>query len=122
MGERLLRWGSWTGTIAPFAIWMLYFLVVYAIVSVGCIGGYARAEMAGIHAIRLALGLATVAAAAGIAAFGWIGWRRGHGQGSVGPAAERARFAGSVAVLAAFLAALCTAWVALPALMLHPCQ
>jgi hypothetical protein len=122
MEPRVLRYGSWTGTIAPLVIWMTYFIVVYAAVSVGCIAGFANTHAFGINAITLVLALITALAALGIAAFGWVGlrgWRVSRGSDLK---SERVRFAGAVTVLIALLALIATAWVGLPIVMLHPCQ
>jgi ABC-type uncharacterized transport system permease subunit len=122
MAHGLLRYGSWTGIFVPFAIWMGYFIAVYAAVSIGCVRGLATTEYAGVNVITLALVLIAALTMVAMLVFGWIGyrgWRTARDHDAPG---ERARFAGVVTMLVTGLAVVATLWVALPVFMLHPCQ
>jgi hypothetical protein len=122
MTQRLLRYGSWVGTIGPFAVWMVYFIVVYAAVSIGCAFGYANTSIAGINVISLGAAIITLLTVLAILPFGWLGyrgWQRAHTRDAEG---ERMGFAAVVTLLVSALSLLATIWVGLPVFMLAPCQ
>jgi hypothetical protein len=89
------------------AVWMAYFLAVYALVSLACPASEAL--------VRPGVTLATIAAIGFFAWFGIAGYRRSQiGNGT--PA-----FIGITNALLCGLSAIGTLWVALPAFMLGPC-
>lgn len=117
---------GWLGVIGGFVIWALYFVIVYAYLSVGCVSGLSDAELYGLNALTLTLVTITGVALSLIGAVGWIGfksWRAaGNGKGEVKIAQQQARFTSLLMVMTSGLAFLSTLWVGLPVLLLQPCQ
>ncbi|HUG76774.1 MAG TPA: hypothetical protein VML57_04745 [Burkholderiales bacterium] len=92
----------------PPAVWMAHFLAVYVLVSLACPAG-----LEGL--VRPGVAIATLAALAFFAAFGFAAWR-----GAGAPGETRAFIAYTNALVCA-LSAVGTLWVAAPAFMLAPC-
>lgn len=121
------RLGGWRGAIGSFVLWAIYFVVVYAYLSIGCEKGWSEAELFGLKVLTLALAAITLAAMGAIAALAWMGFRRwrtaansNSDEGSINESQDR--FTGLLTVMTSGLALLATIWVGLPVLLLQPCQ
>jgi hypothetical protein len=123
-----LKLAGWRGVIGSFVIWATYFVVIYVYLSIGCAKGLTHAEGNGVNSLTLALFAITLIALAGIALVGWNGyasWRSpspatGHDEGEA--TKDQNRFTGLLAMMTSCLALLSAIWVAVPMLMLSPCQ
>lgn len=126
MTSSYFKLDGWRGVIGSFVIWALYFVIVYAYLSVVCLSGRPDAELDGVNPLTLTLIAITGAALSLIAAVGWIGfksWRAvGEVKGEKKPAQKRELFTSLLIVMTSGLAFLSTFWVGLPILLLQPCQ
>ncbi|MFN0262252.1 hypothetical protein ACKTEK_00085 [Tepidamorphus sp. 3E244] len=115
----------WLITIAP-SLWALHFVIVYAGAAVLC----AKTEgwVIGFAELRIAIGVVTVVALAGICFVGWRSWRqwdyRHLGEYSHGEASNEHRhsFLGHAAFLLATMSAIGVLYTALPALLIGDCS
>lgn len=122
-----LRLDGWRGVIGSFVIWAIYFLVIYAFLSVGCEKGSPEAELYGVNVLTLALVAITVSTLALIAAVGLTGvvrWRAAADDDRNEQATDQIqnRFTALLGMMASGLALLSTIWVGFPVLLLQPCQ
>ncbi|MEW9616206.1 hypothetical protein AB3G45_20535 [Shinella sp. S4-D37] len=114
----------WTLFTAP-TIWALHFLACYVTVAVTC----ARADAApfSFEAMRLALGLVTAAALAGIVLSAFLAWRQ-WGFGSGDPPhdeptrRDRLLFQGFATLLLSGLSFVAVLFVAVPLVFIGTCQ
>jgi hypothetical protein len=117
---RALLGSGWARAVAAFAVWMIYFTVVYAVHSVGCVLGWADTRIMGFNALTVWLAVITLATVLAIALLGRAQYR----PNATVPDSmqDRERFGAVVAWLACGLALIATLWVGLPVLMVAPCQ
>ncbi|MGM3386759.1 hypothetical protein KXR94_03780 [Stutzerimonas stutzeri] len=113
----------WLITFSP-TIWAVHFLLSYLAVSVWCAKVAGRAGELG--DIRLAIGVLTLIALAGIALTGWRGWRKhsfGHATAphDFDTPADRHRFLGFSTLLLSGLSFVATIYVALCVVFIRSC-
>lgn len=112
------------GVITAMIIWAGWFVLVYALLGVGCDAGWQNRVVAGIN--HLSLGMLVVTALAVMlmswcAWCGWMGWRGDGTTGAAREATQRHRFMGLVMLVLALIAITGTVMIALPILLLNPC-
>lgn len=113
----------WLITCSP-TIWAVHFLLSYLATSVWCATVAGRGGALG--DIRIAIGVLTLVALAGIALTGWRGWRKhsfGHatGQHDFDTAGDRQRFLGFSTLLLSGLSFVATIFVALCVVFIRSC-
>ncbi|MBW3541696.1 MAG: hypothetical protein KY476_15615 [Planctomycetes bacterium] len=114
----------WLLTIGP-AVWAVHFLTSYITAAIYC------AKFAGpddsLWVVRVAIGVYTAVALAGIGVSGWIGFRR-HTYGRAttphdfDTPEDRHRFLGFSTLLLSTLSAVATVFVALAAVFMRTCH
>jgi len=118
------RQSLWMLTASP-VIWAVHFLASYLTAAIWC------AKFAGtggsLWQVRIAIGVYTAVALAGIAAFAWIGYRRhSFGQATVphdfDTPEDRHRFLGFATLLLSALSAVATVYMALVVLFVGDCN
>ena len=102
--------------LAP-AIWLVYFNVVYVLLSLACSTEVSGRTFLGMGVVPAGVAIATVAALALIAAGAWGDLRRLRAAGG----GSTPLFVARASALLAALSALAVIWVAYPAFMLPPC-
>lgn len=112
------------GVITAMIIWAVWFVLVYALLGVGCDAGWQNRVVAGIN--HLSLGMLAVTALAVMlmswcAWCGWMGWRGDGTTVAAREATQRHRFMGLVMLVLALIAITGTVMIALPILLLNPC-
>lgn len=115
---------SLLGMTGGFIVWSIYFVAVYAGLSIGCVAGWDRTAVLGMNALQLILALLTLTALLLTAGYGWQNLkaaRRAAFSGSVPPERAHRRFIASLAAALAGLALISTVWVGAPILVLAPC-
>lgn len=114
----------WLLTFSP-SIWALHFLLSYITAAIYC-AKYAPPD-GSLGPVRIAVGVYTVLALAGIGMTAWIGYRK-HSFGGVAlphnrdTSADRFRFIGFATVLLSGLSAVATIFVALAAVFIGDCN
>ena len=113
----------WLLTFAP-GIWALHFVLSYATVAIWCAKAAGRDGALG--DARVAVGIYTALACAGIAATAWRGWRQASWGSATVPHdfdtdADRHRFIGFATVLLAGLSLVATLFVGAGALIIRSC-
>jgi hypothetical protein len=131
MSRRLIGAGG------GLVVWSIHFVVVYALVGVGCEQGWNLRPLLGSNALTVWLIAATVPALAAIAWIAWAGargvrhWHREsiraapqHQPATEMPIGEakRWRFLAALTLALAVVAFVATAMTAVPIFMLPPCQ
>lgn len=118
------RQSLWLLVASPL-IWATHFLATYLTVAIWC----AKIAKSGdsLGAARVAVGIYTIIALAGILFFGWIGGlRHSHGTGTLphdfDTPADRHRFLGFATLLLSGLSAVATIFVALAAYFVEGCD
>lgn len=118
------RESLWILTIAP-AIWAGHFMLSYLTAAIWCAKVAGRAGS--LEPARVAIAVYTAVALLGIAAVGWIGYRR-HSYGAAtvphdfDTAEDRHRFLGFATLLLASLSFVATIYVAMAALFFGSCR
>lgn len=108
------------------AVWAVHFLLSYVTVAVWC-AKFVPSLAASLGTARWLIGAYTVAALAGIAWIGFVGWRR-HRMGEGGAPHDEAtdldrhRFIGFATMLLAGLAFVATLYVALTIVLIPACR
>lgn len=100
-------------------IWMLHFVVCYAIVSLVCASQLARTRVIGLNAAELGVALATLVAGTlivGLAVAKWRRWRN-----PPGPDPDVSRFFAIATLLLCGISLLSMLWVAFPTSVLPTC-
>lgn len=114
------------GMISPMIVWAAYFVSIYALQGLGCAEGWQLRPLLGSNRLTVSLSVLSVIALAAIAWTGWRGWvglQRGRaGEAAGQDAVQRLRFFGLVMLALAVLAFISTLLVALPVVMLAPCE
>ena len=120
-----------TGMAVPMLAWATHFVVVYSVQGVACARDALTAPVAGAMPVTWWFALSTLAALAVIAWQGrraWRGWRGAVARQEAEAGAEtddaglrRGRFACAVTGILAALAAVATAFTAIPILLLTTC-
>lgn len=106
--------------VLGLTLWLVWFGVTYGGVAVACAVAPPEAGRGVLNWVNASvLGLAAVTMAA-FAAGAWVNWRKALRM-AAGGACERPRFVARVSVALYVIAAVSTAAVALPALMVPPC-
>lgn len=106
-------------------IWVVYFLIVYAVGEFGCLSGALNYAIGGVHVITLITAALALVAMAGLGVVGWRAYQRWR---SLRPAIEdtletrRTRFISFGAVLLGGLFELAILLNVVPVLVLHPCR
>lgn len=120
----------WIVPASP-VIWALHFMACYITAALWC--GVVVGREGPLSSARVAIGVYTVIALAGIAVVGWLGWRAHRiPAGGVDGAGEpphdadtpedRHRFLGFATVLLSGLSAVATIYSALAAVFIETCQ
>ncbi|WP_181296087.1 hypothetical protein [Pseudomonas sp. Q2-TVG4-2] len=114
----------WLLVIGP-AIWAMHFLLSYVAAAVWCAKMAGRAGPLG--DLRVAIGVLTLVALAGIALTGWSGWRRHTFGNATAPhdfdtPADRHRFLGFSTLLLSGLSFVATVFVALCVVFIGSCE
>lgn len=100
-------------------IWMVHFVVCYAVVSLVCASQLGEERVMGLSAAQFGVAVSTLIAGAlifGIAVTSLRRWRN-----PPGPDAEISRFFAINTLLLCAISVMAMLWVAFPALMLPPC-
>jgi hypothetical protein len=100
-------------------IWMVHFLVCYAIVSLVCLSQLGEARIIGLNAAQFGVVVATLVAGALIFSIAVTSLRRWRNP--PGPDAEISRFFAVNTLLLCAISVLAMLWVAFPTLMLPTC-
>lgn len=121
MLEKLAQ-NSLVGMTGAFIVWSVYFVAIYAFLSIGCVVELDRARLLGVDAVRFTLLVLTAIAFLLIAYYGWRSLQAARGEPQ-GADAERdpRRFMALVAALAAGLALVSAVWTGVPIFLLGPC-
>lgn len=120
------RESLWLLTFGP-GLWFAHFLLCYGTVSVWC-SKAADAATGRFGPPQLAVAVYTVAAMAGIAVVGWVGWtRHTYGEDASPPhdydsPEDRHRFLGFSTLLLAGLSGIATLYVAAAAFLVGTCR
>lgn len=112
---------SLIGMTGALIAWSLYFVVMYAFLSVGCAAELDRARLLGIDAVRFTLAALTVITFLLIAYYGWRSLQTARSVRAGNAEVDRRGFMALVAALAAGLALVSTLWTAAPIFFLEPC-
>ncbi len=113
-------------TIGSMIVWAVWFALVYALAGVGCEAGWDERPLLGANLLSIVLLASTLLALAAIGACarrGYATWRSADldtGRGV--ELQQRARFMGRLSLVLSVIAATGTILVAIPILMLSPCQ
>lgn len=124
MLEALTR-DSLIGMTGGFIVWSLYFVAMYAWLSVGCVAGWDRTHLLGVDTMRFTLAALTLMASLLIACFGWRSFkvaRHERREAAEGSARGRRQFMALLAAALAGLALVSTFWVGAPLFLLAPCS
>ena len=111
----------WRITFSP-VIWALHFAACYGATAVICAKGVS------VDALRLGIGIGTIAALAGILWFGWRSWRQWDiirdrdWENDTGTSEDRHQFLGHAAFLLAIISFIGVVYVSLPPLLIGTCQ
>ena len=114
----------WILTVAP-AIWAAHFLLSYLTAALWC--GMVVGRGGSLATARVAIAIYTAVALIGIAAVGWVGYRR-HEYGTAtvphdfDTPEDRHRFLGFATLLLSGLSAVATIYVALTAVFIGSCD
>jgi hypothetical protein len=119
MTDGLIRMSS------SLIIWSIYFVSMYALVSLGCSYGIPHADFFGINALQwvlVAVTSVTLASTAYIGARRWHYWRHtDQTQGSASADKAVPPFLARTALLVCVVALIATMWVAIPVFLLPTC-
>lgn len=109
---------------ASFAVWLIYFVVVYLIVEFGCPLGLARASVWGANAVQVLLLVISVPVLIVIGLLGLRGYRSWRAQEKMprDSASDDQLFFPFITLTGALLAFIATVWVVFPVLVLPPCD
>lgn len=118
------RQSLWLLTAAPL-IWSAHFLASYLTAAIWCAKAVDRDGS--LQTVRIAIGVYTVLALAGIGFVFWVGYRRHtHGEGELphhdDTPEDRHRFLGFATLLLAGLSFVATIYVAMAAVFMETCQ
>ena len=117
------RYSLWTLVVPP-SIWAAHFLFCYVFAAIHC----AKAgRLAGLAAIRVEIGVATVIALGLVGICAFVAWAQSRISGHPPPHREsteedRARFLGVAGLLLAGLSAVAIVFTALPAALIGDCR
>ena len=106
--------------IAGLVVWSSAFVALYAIVSLGCVYGWHRPELAGVRLLTALLALVWLAHLATLVWLQWYGlsrWRLLRRAGETGPALYLAALTGLIAAVSL----VGTVYLGTPILLLPPC-
>ncbi len=110
--------------LAGPVIWIVFFLVVYAVGEFGCLSGALDYAIGGIHVITLITAALGLVAMVGLGVVGWRAYQRWRSLNAMDAASEsrRTRFVTFGAVLLTGLFELAILLSIVPVLVLHPCR
>ncbi len=111
--------------LAGPVIWVVYFLIVYAVAEFGCISGALNYTIGNLHIITLITAGLGLVAMIGLGAVGWgayLRWRDLRPTDDESIEARRTRFISFGSVLLAGLFELAILLNVVPVLVLQPCQ
>jgi hypothetical protein len=114
----------WVLAVPP-AIWAAHFMLAYLTAAIWC--AKAAERTVSIDGVRTAIAAYTVLALAGIAAIGWVGYRR-HQHGNealphdLDTPGDRHRFLGFATLLLASLSAVATLYASFVAIFFRTCS
>lgn len=121
-----LRWrGALILMSSGLLVWLVYFVVVYLVVDLGCelrASGALRFDAQVLRRFALAATLATVALIALLGLYGWRLFGRERAERDAPLHSQVAEFSGTLTALVAGLAIVATVWTGLPALLVPACQ
>jgi cation transport ATPase len=94
-------------------VWALHFVLIYALLSIGCALDWQAVDVAGLDAVRIVLLAVTAAAAVPLLWLAWRAWR--------GTADEMDGLRSRAVVALALLSLLAVLWEAMAIPLMQPC-
>lgn len=120
-----VAWRTWFGFLGAPSVWAIHFMVVYALMEVGCVAGWDRFVVAGINGVALATLLGTLLSVPAIVAAGWVAyglWRRSPRDTPPGKeTADQNTHVGQAGVFLSVLFLLAVIFETIPVFVLRPC-
>lgn len=113
------------GLLTPPILWALYFVLIYSLHGMVCVGGLENALIGkgSLATLLVILTLLAMALHAGVGIWAWRLWLKTNRRASseLSEMQQRARFLAAATAANAGLFLVATLWIGLPALILEPC-
>lgn len=113
------------GLLTPPILWALYFVLIYSLHGMVCVGGLENALIGkgSLAMLLVVVTLLAMALHAGVGVWAWRLWLRinRHAPPEPSEMQQRARFFAAATAANAGLFLVATLWIGLPALILEPC-
>lgn len=106
--------------VGGLIVWSSAFVFLYSVLSLGCVYGWHRPELAGVGLLTILLALVWLAHIAALVWLQWYGlsrWRRIRAEGENGPALYLA----ALTALVAAVSLVGTVYLGTPVVILPPC-